>query len=137
MKALDFALDLADRYSAKVSIINVSQSLGAMGTVPSDPSDSTTENLTSFARDITKIHEEILNKAIDHAKHVKPNLAVLPLLRQGDPAMEIINAVNEGHFDVVVVGHRGQEKGRMKELVLGKTSEKVAHTASCPVVIVK
>jgi nucleotide-binding universal stress UspA family protein len=43
--------------------------------------------------------------------------------------------VKDVGFDVVVVGHRGL--GRFRELFLGNISEKVAHLAPCPVVIVR
>jgi nucleotide-binding universal stress UspA family protein len=41
----------------------------------------------------------------------------------------------DGGFDVVVVGHRGL--GRVREMFLGNISEKVAHLAPCPVIIVR
>ncbi len=41
----------------------------------------------------------------------------------------------EGNYDVVVLGHRGV--GKMREILLGSISEKVAHTVPCTVIIVK
>jgi nucleotide-binding universal stress UspA family protein len=57
------------------------------------------------------------------------------MLKEGDPALEIVNTAKEGGFDVIVVGHRGLSK--MKELFLGSISEKVAHLTPCPVIIVR
>jgi nucleotide-binding universal stress UspA family protein len=49
--------------------------------------------------------------------------------------LEIVAEAKDAGFDVVVVGHSGL--GRVKELFLGNISEKVAHLAPCPVVIVR
>ncbi len=134
-RALDFALDLAEKYSAKVCILNVSES-PVMGTVPQEPMTYTGENVAFFARDLHKLHEEIINKAVAHAQMVKPGLEITSKLRDGDPALEIVAEAKEGGFDAVVIGHRGV--GRVKEFFgLGGISEKVAHLAPCVVVIVR
>jgi nucleotide-binding universal stress UspA family protein len=133
-RALDFALDLAEKFSVAVTIINVSES-PAMGAVPLEPTTVTGDSMVIFAHDLRKFHEEILNKAVVHAKTVKPNVMVSSKLREGDPALEIVAAAKEEGVDVVVVGHRGQ--GRVREIFLGNISEKVAHLAPCRVVIVR
>ena len=133
-RALDLALDLGEKYDADITILNVSRSL-AMGVVPEESTAYASGSLATFAKDLRKIHEEILSKAVAHAKMVKPDLAISSMLKEGDPALEIVNVAKEGGFDVVVVGHKGL--GRVKELFLGSTSEKVAHLAPCPVIIVR
>ena len=37
-----------------------------------------------------RFHEEILSKAVAHAKEIKPNVVVSSKLREGDPALEIV-----------------------------------------------
>ena len=133
-RALDFALDLAEKYGAAVTAINISES-PAMGAVPLEPTTISGESMVIFAKDLRKFHEEILNKAVVHAKMVKPNVVVFSKLREGDPALEIVAEAKEAGFDVVVVGHRGL--GRVREIFLGNISEKVAHLAPCPVIIVR
>ena len=133
-RALDFALDLADKYSAAVTVFNVSES-PAMGVVPQQPMDYSGSGMVVFSKDFGKLHDEILNKAVAYAKALKPNLAVSSKLREGDPASEIVAAAKEGGFDVVVVGHKGA--GRVKEMFLGSVSEKMVHLAPCIVVIVR
>lgn len=51
----------------------------------------------------------------------------------GDPARALLDAADGA--DLLVVGSRG--RGGFKGLILGSTSQKVAHHASCPVVIVR
>jgi len=133
-RALDFALDLGEKFDSAILILNVSESV-TMGAVPEEPTAYSSGGMAVFAKDLRKIHEEILSKAVARAKKIKPNLAISSMLREGDPAFEIVNAAKEGGFDVIVVGHKGL--GRMKELFLGSVSEKVAHLAPCPVVIVR
>ncbi len=62
--------------------------------------------MVMFAKDLLKFHEEILRKAVAHAKIVKPEMAVSSKLREGDPALEIVALAKEEGFDLVVVGHR-------------------------------
>jgi nucleotide-binding universal stress UspA family protein len=131
-RALEFALDLAEKYSAAVTVLNVSES-PSMGAVPIEPTTISGESMVMFAKDLRKFHEEILSVA--HAREAKPNVVVSSKLREGNPAMEIVAEAKEGLIDVVVVGHIGL--GRVREIFLGNISQKVAHLAPCSVVIVR
>jgi nucleotide-binding universal stress UspA family protein len=133
-RALDFALDLAEKYGAAITVLNVSGS-PIMGAVPLEPTAVSGDSMVVFSKDLRRFHEEILGKAVAHAKMFKPNVVVSWKLREGDPALEIVAEANEGAFDIVVIGHRGL--GKVRELFLGNISEKVAHLASCPIVIVR
>lgn len=55
------------------------------------------------------------------------------LVREGEPAEEIIALAKEGNFDLVVVGNRGNS--RIASLVVGSTASKVARYAPCSVLI--
>jgi nucleotide-binding universal stress UspA family protein len=133
-RALDFAIDLAEKYGAAVTVLNVSEP-PAMGAVPMEPTTVSSESLVVFAKDLRKFHEGILSEAVAHAKAVKPNVEVSWKYIEGSPASQIVAVAKEGCFDIVVVGHRGS--GRVREMFLGNISEKVAHLAPCPVVIVR
>jgi len=132
-RALDFGLDLAEKFGATVTVLNVSES-PVMGAVPMEPTTVSGESMVVFAKDLRRFHEEILSKAVAHAKAVKPGVEVFWKYVEGDPALEIVAAAKDD-FDVVVIGHRGL--GRVREMFLGNISEKVAHLAPCPVVIVR
>jgi nucleotide-binding universal stress UspA family protein len=133
-RALDFALDLAEKYGAALTVLNVGES-PAMGTVPIEPTTVSGESMVVFAKDLRRFHEDILSKAVAHAREVKPIVSVSSKLREGDPALEIVAEAKEDGVDVVVVGHSGL--GRVRELFLGNISEKVAHLAPCSIVIVR
>ena len=74
-RALDFALDIAEKYGAALTVLNVSEP-PAMGAVPMEPTAVSGESMVMFGKDLLKIHEEILRKAVDHAKIVKPEISV-------------------------------------------------------------
>ena len=131
-KTLDFGLDLAEKYSAPAIILNVLD-LPVYGS-PEDPL-AMSAGMAGFMKDLRKSHEGILSKAAQRAAAVKPNVKVTTELREGNPPAQIVMAAAEGNFDVIVVGHGGE--GRIRELFLGGTSERVAHLARCAVLIVK
>ena len=59
----------------------------------------------------------------------------LLLLREGDPAEEIVRAAKEGGFDLVVMGHRGLSP--VKAFLLGSVSNRVVTHAPCSVLVVR
>jgi nucleotide-binding universal stress UspA family protein len=134
-KALDFALEMAEKYSAILTVLNVYE-LPSASMVSQEASAISAEGIVGFAKDLSQLHEKMLNNAVDHSKSIKPNIEVLSKLRNGDPAKEIVAEAKEGNFSIIVIGHKSS--GRVKEFLgLGGTGEKVAHLAPCPVIIVK
>ncbi len=133
-RALNFALDFSEKFKAGLTVLNVSE-ISAVTAVPPDIMGYSGEGVVVLEKDFRKIHEGILAKAIDYAKQVKPNLQVSAVLREGDPASEIVALAKDGGFDFLVVGHRGL--GKLREIFLGNISERVAHLAPCSVVIVR
>jgi nucleotide-binding universal stress UspA family protein len=114
MRALDFALELTEKYAASLNILNVSESM-AVSVVPQDPGAISAESLVTFNKDLNKIHENILKKAVLHAQQSKPNLKVTSKLREGNAAFQIIAEAEDSSCDVIVVGHKGV--GKVKEFL--------------------
>jgi nucleotide-binding universal stress UspA family protein len=133
LRALSFAMDLAKKYASPVLIVNVLQ-LPVVYTSPDDQLVYSTSR-AAFIKDLRRIHEETLAKALDEANRLKPGLKVATKLKEGEPAAQIVDAANKGGFDVIVVGHRGLSL--LSEVLLGGVSERVAHLAKCAVVIIK
>jgi nucleotide-binding universal stress UspA family protein len=131
-RALEFGLDLAEKYSAEVMILNVLE-LPTYGS-PDDPL-AMTAGMVGLIKDLRKSHEGVLARGFQKATKTKINIKVATELREGDPSAQIVIAAQEGGFDVIVVGHGGES--RIRELFLGGTSERVAHLARCAVIIVK
>ncbi|MEM2563402.1 MAG: universal stress protein [Candidatus Bathyarchaeia archaeon] len=139
-KALDFALDLAEKYSAAVTIINVFQApmipiAPPAGYLAEGELSTYSIAYDDLVREVKAAHEKILSHALRRARRLKPNLEVSTLLKEGRPADEIIKTAKEGEFDLIVMGHRGL--GRVKEFFLGSVSDRVADEAHCPILIVK
>ncbi|MFZ5633230.1 MAG: universal stress protein [Bacillota bacterium] len=57
------------------------------------------------------------------------------VVREGDPAKEIVRFAEENGIDHIVIGRRGL--GNIRGALLGSVSAKVIHSARCPVTVVK
>ena len=131
--ALDFGLDLAEKYSAEVLMATVfdspQPSLVVKGMLYTPTS---TENHLKKLKDF---HEKILLDALNKAKKNSPKLKVSTKLFEGRPADKIVETAKEEDFDLIVIGSRGL--GGIKEFFLGSVSDRIADHAPCPVLIVK
>ena len=132
-RALDFALDLAEKYSAELMITTVfnspSSSLVAQGMVFAPVSTE------YYVNQLMDFHEKILLEAIKKAKKSSAKIKVSKKLLTGRPADKIIETAKEEVIDLIVIGSRGL--GGIKEFFLGSVSDRVADEAPCPVLVVK
>lgn len=112
----------AERGIAKVTLLNVIPTMPT-GVGPM-PVAAPPEDLEAWA--VFDRPREILEQA-----GVQPLL----LLREGDPATEIVRAAKEGGFDLIVVGHRGLSP--IKAFLLGSVSDHVVSHAPCSVLVVR
>jgi nucleotide-binding universal stress UspA family protein len=130
-KALDFAVDLAEKYSAEVVLLSVVPytDLVLVSMVPSSIKEE------SYLIKLRDYYEEVLSKALRKTKKIRPNLKVSTKLTEGQPADKIVETVKEGSFDIIVMGSRGMSG--IKEFLLGSVSHRVADKAPCAVLIVK
>ena len=134
-KALNLALDLAEKYSANIKLLTVAQPIvfteSTFLTQPMIPPEST----VMYVNEIETAHKKILQHALKKAKEAKPNIKITKQLENGRPADRIIEIANNENFDLIVMGSRGI--GGIKEFFLGSVSDRVADRAHCPVLIVK
>lgn len=132
-KALDFGLDLAEKYSAEVLIVSVvdviSSSLISRGMIFSPT------GTIKYLKELEAFHSHVLMDALEKAKKFNKNLKVSTQLMKGRASDKIIEKANEGGFGLIVIGSRGL--GGIKEFFLGSVSDRVADEAKCPVLIVK
>jgi nucleotide-binding universal stress UspA family protein len=128
-KALDWALDLAEKYGASIELLTVIPLLGPFTTHGTEPLfGPSLEELKEQAR-------KMLAEALKKANRSKPNLRISTRILEGRPSDKIVETAREGNFDLIVMGSRGL--GGVKEFFLGSVSDRVADEAPCPVVIVK
>lgn len=134
-RALNYALDLAEKYSAEIQLVTVAQSVVSTGpmflTQPMLPPTST----SIYVKEIEAAHKKMLSETLKKAKENKPKIKISKKLVNGRPADKIVKIANEGNFDLIVMGSRGA--GGIKEFFLGSVSDRVADEARCPVLLVK
>ncbi len=104
-RALSFGLDLAEKYSAFVTVLNVLE-LPSLGT-PDDPL-ALSKDLAGLIKDMHDSHQKILSRVLEKASKLKPSVHVTAELREGYPADQIAAAAAEGQFTMTVLGHGGE-----------------------------
>jgi len=132
-RALDFALDLAKKYSAEVTLISVFDTPSVSLLVPGIVFTPT--STARYLEELRDFHERVLSEALKKANRYNSRLKVTKKLLQGRAAEKIVETAREIECDIIVIGNRGL--GGIKELLLGSISNRVANQAPCPVLIVK
>ena len=76
-------------------------------------------------------------KILEQCKKIaaRNNISIKTTSELGDPAKIIIKLAKSNDYDLIVMGSRG--RGAFKELLLGSVTQKVAHHAKCPVMVVR
>jgi nucleotide-binding universal stress UspA family protein len=129
--ALNFALDLAYRYSAEIELVTVVPPVllpaHSFNVVKSEAiADATLQLENSFKGALTLAEEK--------ARKEKPNLKVYTAFEHGNPDEKIVETAKRGNFDIIIMGSRGLGN---REYSLGSISHRVADNSPCPVLIVK
>ncbi|MGJ8623094.1 MAG: universal stress protein [Yoonia sp.] len=128
-KALGIACDLAQHYDSKVHLFHTPEV------------SSTGIAVGSGAVEIPPTEEEIAKAGavvMAEAATIARDAGVEPasqIVRYGTPSALTIDVANETGSDLIVAGRRGV--GSVQSLLLGSTSQKIAHDAPCAVLTVK
>ena len=122
-KAFSFALDLAKRYQASISVV-------AIAKPPEFGDDVETEAiLENSQKHYRHLLARLKPKALAEGVNTTFEVAV------GHPAEQIIYHAEKDRADLIVMGHRG--KGFFERLRLGSVSRDVIHYAHCAVTVVR
>ncbi len=126
-KAVDFAIDMAERYGSKLVVIS------SYSPVPEDrlrkeQAEAPQEVVWSInpMEDVEATLREVEDKAGERG------IKTVSEARQGDPADVLCEIAGEQGADVLVVGSKG-----MHRRILGSVPNTVSHKAPCSVLIVK
>ena len=130
---MNFALDLAEKYTAEIVLLSVFNPVFVPFGV--EPSLSDAKVMENYLEDLKAYHENVLSENLQKITELKPNLKVSTKLKKGRPADKIIETAKEGNFNLIVMGSRGL--GGIKQLFLGSVSDRVADEAPCPALIVR
>ncbi len=125
-RALDVAAAMAKAVGGTLSIMTVGEIL----TQKEQEAFRRAEGDTADASEV--FAERLLGQACERVKGA--GLRVRTLLRWGDPAEAIIDAISQEKFDAIVVGRRG--RGRLSGLLLGSVSQKLVSLAPSVVIVV-
>ena len=127
-RALDFALNLAQKYSAEVTLLTVVPSVFLP--VPS-LNVINSEAIADASAELEKGFNVVMYRAKKKAKRIS-SIEVFTELKHGNPDEVIIETAEYGKFDLVVIGSRGY-----RSYTLGSVSSRVVEKATCPILIVK
>jgi nucleotide-binding universal stress UspA family protein len=130
--ALSVALDLADKYTAKLVLLTVFHSTYFPVVEPSVEVIMAQEAYLQSQRTHS---QRLLTEAAQRVRQSHPDLDVTTTLVEGRPADKIIETAQQESSDLIVMGSRGV--GGIRQLVLGSVSDRVADSAPCPVLIVR
>jgi nucleotide-binding universal stress UspA family protein len=127
-KAVAFALELAQKFGAKLSILHVIElpPYPIEGYVP--PSLSAT-----FLEDMERQAAQDLAQVIPEAEGAKIEVARLVIV--GTPYSKIIETAEAEQVDLIVMATAGRTG--FSHLVLGSIAERVVRTATCPVLTIR
>jgi nucleotide-binding universal stress UspA family protein len=126
-KAVEFALDVAEKFGAKVVVASSYRPVGE---------DRLRQEQKDAPQDIqwsinpTEDVDNALRSVEEQAR--ARGLEVTSEARQGDPADVLCDIAEQHGADLLIVGNKG-----MHRRVLGSVPNSVSHNAPCSVVIVK
>jgi nucleotide-binding universal stress UspA family protein len=126
-KAVEFALDMAERYGASVVFISSYRPVSE-SRLKHEQRDAPDEVQWAInpAEDVEATLREVEEMAEQRGLKWKSEA------REGDPADVLVDLAEEHGADVLVIGNKG-----MQRRVLGSVPNSVSHKAACTVVIVK
>ncbi len=130
-KAASTAIALAQKFAVPLTVLNVFEPSMPLPELPIDIEDQPGEGTYDTLDERVKaIISHGIRRAASHS-------GVLTSFYQekGNPAESIIRFADQYHFDLIVMGSRGL--GTFKGLLLGSVSDRVAHHAHCPILVVR
>jgi len=125
--AVDVALDIAERYGARLLIFSVYAPMSDKE-LAKDRAELPEE--IQWKISATKRVDAVLDRALDRAR--ARGLESDAVARQGEPAAVICQLAAEHNADLLVVGNKG-----MKRRVFGSVPRGICQHAPCSVVVAK
>jgi len=136
-RALKMAADFARQHDAELLIVHVIRDMQIPFEIKEIPEleFSTIETFNDAREEIMrKVAESVLRKAREKAQDAGAE-KIKTAIGTGDPAMSILGFAKRAKSDMIVVGTRGL--GKLKGMVLGSVSRKIANNAEISCLIVR
>src|SRR5512135_762290 len=123
-KALKKAFQIAETFGSSLTVLSVIPDLYFSELMEMDRA----RILDTMAKETGEMMKKIKSKA----KHVK---TLKTLIKQGDPAEEILETAEKMKADVIITGSHGRHGAQ--RFLLGSVSSKIVDHAECDVLVVK
>jgi len=124
-KVIPYVLSLSEKYGSEICLLHVVEDFAKWGGgiyIPHIPLDQ-------YREDTLKGAEKALDKVCEEKLKGCPRFQ--KKIAYGDPAQEILNAIESEDIDVVVMGTHGR-KG-LEHVIFGSVARKVVRRSSVPV----
>lgn len=126
-KGLRYAVDLAERFGARIILLNVVEQLGATPDFAYNPLVLPNEQVEANAKKhLDKFRQD---------EALSDELVERTLVRSGVPYSEICSAARTLKCDLIVIATHGYTG--LKHVFMGSTAERVVRHAQCPVLVVR
>ncbi len=123
-RALECAVSICTRFGARLTALAVEGRLPAYAATVGEIEEAKREKDEFFS----KVLKTATERAAEHGVELQTTVI-------GGHAAEVIPKFARQHdHDLIVIGYRGHFLG---DFLLGSTADRVAHHASCPVLIVR
>jgi nucleotide-binding universal stress UspA family protein len=126
-KILPYVLTFAEKYDSTVYLLHVVEDLQKWGFIISP-----TASMKTFQKEALAGAEKALDKVCEEQLQSCPNFQRRIVL--GDPATEILKAIESEEMDLVIMGTHGR-KG-LESTIFGSVAENVVKRSSVPVLTI-
>lgn len=123
-KALKKAFQIAETFGSSLTVLSVIPELYLTELMEMDRA--------RILDTMTKETREMMEKIKAKSKHVK---SLKTVIKQGDPAEEILKTSEKMKADVIITGSHGRHGAQ--RFLLGSVSSKIVDHAECDVLVVK
>ncbi|MGD0170189.1 MAG: universal stress protein [Smithella sp.] len=126
-KTVHYAVSLAAKYGAELSVIHVIDTLWSQGwNLP------TMSQEESRKKEMERIQSELDNII---GKEKKGDVKIKKIIKEGDPVEEIMKVIEEEKIDLVIL--RAHEEGRIERFLVGGSNDAIIRKMPCSVFLVK
>jgi nucleotide-binding universal stress UspA family protein len=126
LKTIDTIIELEDRFSKKLTLLNViNTDHFTYQMIPDIQMDMVKQNAT-------KAGQQLLERVDVKLRQVGFENELL--IEFGDPRQEIANIANDRGFQLVVIG-RHEGGGQIRDVLFGSVANHVLHNVKCPVLL--
>ena len=126
-RTVHFAVSLAAKYGAELSVIHVIDTLWTQGW--NLPMMSPAEE---HKKDMERIKAE-LDGII--GSETKGGVKIKQIIKEGDPVEEILKAIEQGKIDLAIL--RAHEQGRIEHFLVGSSNDAIIRKMPCAIFLVK